>query len=131
MTQEEIIQGNKLIAEFMGLKLIDVFNGDTREYFKAWDWPKGKSYVHSIQPMWVPCGEESRLPYHTSWDWLMPVAEKISKVEDMGSLTNTMNFLISKARMREANSITDLFMAIIHYITWYNNTQTQQHGTTI
>lgn len=46
MTQEEILKGNKLIAEFMGNK-----------------------FTH--------CSSIKCVKYHSSWDWLMPVVEKI------------------------------------------------------
>lgn len=50
MMDEEIIAGNKLIAEFIGYK-----------------------YLH-------PSGDYScELRYHSSWNWLMPVIEKIGK----------------------------------------------------
>lgn len=53
MTQEEIIEGNKLIAEFMDAKPSD--------YGKPW-----KKWMYS------------ELEYHSSWDWLMPCIGKIS-----------------------------------------------------
>jgi hypothetical protein len=68
MTKEQIIEGNKLIAEFMGTK-------------------RGAKY---IDPACSVVGEaeflcdEKDLEYHLSWDWLMPVVEKI---ETLGSQT--------------------------------------------
>ena len=51
-----IEEGNKLIAEFVGAKL-------TKGNFYLLD---GEILAH-----------EADLKYHTSWDWLMPVVEKI------------------------------------------------------
>lgn len=53
---------NKLIAEFMGLQF-----------------SKGEYY----RPLynsgdWIP---ENELQYHTSWDWLMPVVQKIKRTD--------------------------------------------------
>lgn len=59
MTSQEI-EGNKLIAEFMG---IGKTTQEPELYFK----PDTESY-------WITSDE---LKYHTSWDWLMPVIEKI------------------------------------------------------
>lgn len=56
MTQEEIIEGNKLIAAFIGAK----WNGEYFEYEKG----------YRMRP--------DELCYHTSFDWLMPVVEKIN-----------------------------------------------------
>lgn len=55
-------EGNKLIAEFMGWR---------------------KSGIHGWLPpnkedSWA-YGKDSILKYHFSWDWLMPVVEKIGK----------------------------------------------------
>ena len=52
MSNEEIIEGNKLIAEFMGKEIRDHLYNDAVKW-----------------------------KYHLSWDWLMPVIEKISKIE--------------------------------------------------
>ena len=52
---EVIQQNNKLIAEFMGVDYIDI---DT--------------YLH----------DNKRLKYHASWDWLIPVVEKIEGLTD-------------------------------------------------
>lgn len=55
----EVIEGNKLIAEFMGLKIGD-----------AWQvWNKKADYTNRTE-----------FEYHTSWDWLMPVVEKANNI---------------------------------------------------
>lgn len=57
MTKEEILEGNKLIAEFMQLKkLMDTL------------W---------INPV-LACSTD-HLAYHESWGWIMPVIVKISE----------------------------------------------------
>ena len=61
MTQEEIIEGNKLIAEFMGYELAGP--GFPSGYFVNND------YFHF-----------ENLKFHTSWNWLMPVVEKIESL---------------------------------------------------
>lgn len=65
LTQEEIIEGNKLIAEFMNYNDVDC------------SYCKNNYDCNHIQ-----CGlskeeKEELLQYHTSWDWLMGVVEKI------------------------------------------------------
>jgi hypothetical protein len=57
----ETIQGNKLIAQFMGI-LPDVYNPER--------------YVSSTWPDTI-FATPSEMRYHSSWDWLMPVVEKI------------------------------------------------------
>lgn len=52
-------EGNKIIAEFMGLPSYENMTG------KYWLHPLDKNK------------EVSQFNYHTSWDWIMPVVEKI------------------------------------------------------
>lgn len=60
MAEQEIIEGNKLIAEFMGLKPFQ----DSR-YGTLWPDPLGSKT------------SQFDLKYHTSWDWLKPVIDEI------------------------------------------------------
>lgn len=62
-TEEE---NNRLIAEFMGLKWIKQSDNifPSGHYEKGEDW-YGIDFIN----------------YATSWDWLMPVIEKISRIE--------------------------------------------------
>jgi len=62
------MKDNKLIAEFMELPT-EVFNsGNLNYYFKEFN--SGTWY------------EEQELSYNISWDWLMPVVEKIEGLRD-------------------------------------------------
>ena len=58
MSEQEIVEGNKLIVEFIGYKFIE----DGHQYWRLSD-------KHLLL--------ENELKYHSSWDWLMPVIEKI------------------------------------------------------
>lgn len=57
---------NEAIARFMELK----------EGYQEWR-KNHPAQVFMIDDEWVPI---QNLKYHTSWDWLMPVVEKISKM---------------------------------------------------
>ena len=84
MTQEEIIEGNKTIAEFMDMQ------------------------NNPFPP------EVDELRYHTSWDWLMPVVEKISEVA-AGGITYDIHQTLAVANMEKS------YKSIIEFIEWYNN----------
>ena len=56
---------NKLIAEFMGLSYC------TKHMYEGWY--KNHEHNHRV------CDFDG-LKYHSSWDWLMPVVEKISMI---------------------------------------------------
>jgi hypothetical protein len=54
-------EGNRVILEFMG----GVYDGS-----KYWTMLDGSRFIHAPE-------YDSQAKYHTSWDWLMPVVEKI------------------------------------------------------
>lgn len=66
-TDKLTVEGNKMIAEFMDVKPSKGIMGDTREWYKI-----NLGYCEIISP-------QDDFMYHTSWDWLMPVVEKISE----------------------------------------------------
>ena len=77
MTNKEIIEGNRLIAEFMGLKrgwwvhqekpLID----DK----KQWCDLDGKTFLGSKVYF------DNDLKFHSLWDWIMPIVQRISELD--------------------------------------------------
>lgn len=77
MTQEQIIEGNKLIAEFMGACnkqtapcIIKAYVQDDEVWFHVEIEPtKEKRASYKL----------AELLYHSSWNWLMPVIGKISE----------------------------------------------------
>jgi hypothetical protein len=126
MTQKEIIEGNKLIAEFMGYEKTiysDVFRGE----LYALDVSKGEIYAIS------------QMQYHTSWDWIMPVVEKIESIEDCEK--NNFQFSILSDNeceifgkyidyqhprfsylncVKENSKIKSVYKTAIDFIKWYN-----------
>ena len=70
MKDEEIIAGNKLIAEFMGCYGASHFCANEEVY------RYGFKDTH-ITERWHESEFSERTPYNSSWDWLMPVVTKI------------------------------------------------------
>lgn len=112
MTQEEILEGNKLIAEFMGY-----------DYFK-------NHYIHRDSN--TPIGNmftEDKIQYHSSFDWLMPVVEKIEALGYSVFIQNDCCWLrVARAGMKipiithlSDNKITSTYKAVIEFIKWYNH----------
>ena len=87
MTKEEILEGNRLIAEFMGLKP-KMLNPD--QYY----WSDAQ-FFHTVNdtPEKVMDDIVEYVKYRTSWDWIMPVVNKIGKDFDVDSLLKSENFL--------------------------------------
>ena len=84
------MKDNKLIAEFMDLR----------------------STGMSIY-------KESEYKYHTSWDWLMPVVEKIEN----GGLDphELIDGSLRKNNQKRWRSIEDLYNVAVYLINIYNN----------
>lgn len=126
MTEQEILEGNKLIALFMGdgywqiwsirgykpyyadefktkeeveLKIATADNGNGILYMKG-----------SCEPKFIT------KKYHTSWDWLMPVVKKV------GDLTENKNLELwgRIAYSLQAVDMNWIFRNVIDYIKWYN-----------
>lgn len=119
MTNEEIIEGNKLIAKFMGGKFRKSKDKNTlNKYFDL----KDKGYFYY----------ENEICYHASWDWIMPVVEKI---ESFGFYTNILSadndnkkhaMHITLVNEEEQYSlwyeskILAVYKAVVEFIKWYN-----------
>lgn len=116
--EKEIIEGNKLIAHYMGLKP-----------YKSHSGPQVNKQVFSI-------GRRehliNNLYYHSSWDWLMPVMEKIGKEYNV-RITWTAHAIevtyIDRPDVRDDNSladfggfapITNTWKCAVKFIQWYN-----------
>lgn len=95
MTKEEILEGNKLIAEFMQ----DIDSSTNWRYVDG-RLTNGVSWL-------IP-------EYHTSWDWLMPCIGKISnKCEEPEELDGLKYALLT-------NNIEEAWISCIEFIKWYN-----------
>jgi hypothetical protein len=68
LTDKEIKEGNKLIADFMGLEfnITDSFNSENYR-------------LPDVYRERFNCSHFDNLHFNYSWDWLMPVIEKICR----------------------------------------------------
>lgn len=103
--KEEVIEGNKLIAEFM---LYDY------SMYNKWIDDEDSVMERQIE---VPLTEDD-LEYHNSWDWLMPVVEKIDK-EVPDSERKQMYQGVISYEAPYAN-IKNIWLATVDFIKWYN-----------
>lgn len=90
------IEGNKLIAAFMDFKVTE--KQKPHHELVWYDWDGAKDVL-----------------YHESWDWLMPVVEKINEVHPMGI---AMHYKISEQ-----------YKVVVSFIQWYNYVQEQRKYT--
>ena len=104
MEAKEIIEVNKLIAEFMGGKMrvenyhginIIEINGKTFDLFG--------------------------LKYHSSWDWLIPVCEKcVCEITDADEESRLFAAIHDGLW---AFNIDETWSAVTEFIQWYNQNQ--------
>lgn len=115
MTQEEILEGNKLIAEFMGFKKHDeyIYEAVEEKYFIPTDIKNGcvNSYGYVFP---INC-----LMFHSSWDWLKPVIDKISEIDYTKYPSKCIEY-ISVVAMSILTPIEEAFKRVINFIKWYN-----------
>ena len=93
------MRDNKLIAEFMGLSI-----------------KEGVCYYTDADDMF-PMGievKEPYIPYHTSWDWLMPVVEKILNKSDNDELIE--RFCANTNHLNHDAT----YKAVVEFVKMYN-----------
>lgn len=109
-------KNNKIIAEFIGLKPIEVFG----------------SYIVSKDHVSVNCKTEleafnsfcKSTKYHSSWNWLMEVVEKIADVKHW-SLNATLEDLSESQERDGLYTKADVYDACVEFIKWYNKQNKQ------
>lgn len=108
----DIIEGNKLIAEFDGKFTTDM---------EKW-----------VETNKILVGEYE---YHSSWDWLMPVVEKINTIalDNFGEMNVLIashecrigeeynHPIVNKTRDFKKPMIEMIWSAVVEFIKWYNN----------
>jgi hypothetical protein len=122
MEQNEIIEGNKLIAEFIADR-IDSNSG------KTWILDFNEGIWHNVnQEDWA---------FYTSWDWLMPVIDKIEALDEDFEVQIGRNLYVKELTYNciihteggavhfesdfTGNRISGVWKLIVEFIQWYNN----------
>lgn len=130
------VTGNKLVAEFMGWGIWkSMFDGegcniDTKIIPEAYT---DHSSFHKTK----------NLLFHSSWDWLMPVVDKIEHLGEtdkslgyidinshhckiVSLIKNQPNIIVgsyskSPEKIKTATKIRAVWLAVVTFIQWYNN----------
>ena len=121
---KNIVESNKLIAKFIGWKEnkdmeAKLISGGITYYFQKND---------------EACIPEA-MCYHSSWDWLMPVVEKIESLpdeenngkfffkiyQDSVSIFNNGDYINELIEvMGQGSRLNNVYQACIEFIKWYN-----------
>ena len=119
---EEILEGNKLIAEFMGMKFLST-HFDSAGY---------EQYSYSVsdeisKQVYGYTGTTTFLDnqFNTSWDWLMPVVEEIEKMEAINLKIEGVSCQICSYGFVRARETADtkkeaVWLAVVEFIKWHN-----------
>jgi len=122
------IEGNKLIAEFMGLELADK-KYPSDGYWISLHLPM---FTDSDMTEWADTRNgmiripRSQLKYHSSWDWLMPVVEKIESLGYNTQIHFDLFMVGDKDSLRNVTEtsaspkIMSIWYGVIAFIEWYN-----------
>lgn len=116
MEQGKIIEGNILIAEFMGEQVMCSY-----ESF-------GKTYNSLVSIENIKDWSRAFMKYNSSWDWLMKVVEKIESLGYSVFIQNEGCWMrAARAGMKlpyfsniKESKIESTFLTIVEFIEWYN-----------
>ena len=153
MTQEEIIQGNKLIDSFMGYIIYEgeeysiekdrnthesCGNVRSNTIIKFYHYKWGEFFNNKVSKCFkfkkykgfeIDCFFDiSDLKYHTSWDWLMPVVKKFDYLAENKFIDFNSDFSFWCEEIDDTVTrtyeIEPVFKIMIKAITWYNTQNT-------
>lgn len=110
--EKQTAEGNRLIAELMGFRYEHNVHlgGSSSRFYKI-----GGTFDDSF-----PYAK-----YHSSWDWLMPVVEKIEAMGYAFNITYTTVSIMLNPYERIVYQVSDtkleaIYQAILSFITFYN-----------
>jgi hypothetical protein len=117
MTKDEIIEGNRLIAEFMGGKFTLIKSHTPNVSFKKHPRQDRNFNSSNMHP--------KLLSYHKSFDWLMPVFEKIEKEKGVHIALYPIGceiYVFGKkvSRVNSDTKIKAIWLSLVGYIKLYN-----------
>ena len=107
------IEGNKLIAEFMGSSFKTYKKGHIRK-----DTVTVCYFDDGMSPFSGGVSIEN-LKYHSSWDWLMPVVEKCLTIS-VESEEYEIHYAFIHNALWSIN-IKSVFDEVVEFIKWYND----------
>ncbi len=109
MNEQEILEGNKLIAEFMGMKL------DTSIYFGDTDYEWRTSSVIPFRSWRF----ENPPPFNSDWNWLMTVIKRIKDIQsDNLEIQKRYSILMDFMTTMDIELIYN--SGVLEFIKWYN-----------
>lgn len=112
------MKNNKIIAEFMGLRIVEGYLQRNISIEEGLKFPNGDK----IQG-WQVISHESKIMYHASFDSLLPVYDKIFKIAEIIGFQYEDEVLkhykeIHMSLLRV--DINNTYEKIVNFINWFN-----------
>ncbi len=113
ISKEDLLIGNELIAKFVG------YQKETGYQYNFYGIAKPKG---ATTHLYIPNAR-----YHTSWDWLRPVIDKIKEVWQSDKIDVQLLCEDEEAckikHLTVWASIETTWQCVLSFINWYNNQQ--------
>lgn len=109
---------NELIAEFMGFKYYADYGHHRDVYYE-------EAVIDPADPDFVQTPH-----WNDSWDWLMPVVEKIHKLWEQYPIVDWQNdkemfHFTEVVAIPVSEKIEVVYKAVVEFIKWYNSAKPQ------
>lgn len=125
----KLTKSNILIVEFMGWESAIVTQNS--KLYAWWCFSPYNYFPESVTGEYYFTNEWTldTLHFHTSWDWLMPVVEKIESLDISFDINHTMCYVESEDQSFVLNQtyidgyktkLDATYAAVIKFIKWYN-----------
>jgi len=115
-------EDNVLIARFMGWQVLQSGGGFFRAFKPNAKNPTSVKAVcgwRAEKDCWLSISQ--KVQYHKSWDWLMPVVEKINEIYRVGPSIEGINVELYKVlSMQIGTEIEYVYSGVVNFIKWYN-----------
>jgi hypothetical protein len=112
MTTVKTISGNMEIAKFMGYNIYYV-NGDAPCV------TLGEEYQGCLISIWAE--------YHKSWDWLIPIIDKITSMDEYPKFKDYTSSIISEGGIYiNTKFIENTWEDVVKFIEWHNLNKTNE-----
>lgn len=137
MTQEQIIEGNTFLAEFMEYEHDELEDDDVTITYNCYDHLEnisGKKPWKSTIDDYTSWLRPDEMKFHSSWDWLMSVVDKIESIifDENNSFNVTIGSTIycviqdtngecyDMVYDGEESKLLVVYKAVVEFIKWYN-----------
>jgi hypothetical protein len=114
MSEQEILEANKLIAEFMGAIVLKEPIGHAQRNIQ---------FLYEVEGIFLH--RDYDLKYHISWDWLIPACAKFDSIffgEDRTDMQQEYIELSDELDFKATSyELIPLFEQLVNCIKWYNS----------